>query len=187
MLISIIVAAAENGVIGRGGQMPWRLSADLKRFRALTMGKPVIMGRKTFQSLPKALDGRDNIVVTRDAGFSAAGAITAPSLEAALAIARDKAEARGINEIMVIGGAEIYRAALPFAGRIYLTRVHARPEGDAHFELPLGAGWREVRREDLSQGPAHEYRATLIELEPIDEAAGASPARVNRASSRSRS
>ena len=100
MLISIIVAAAENGVIGSDGGLPWRIPSDLKRFRAMTMGKPVVMGRKTFLSLPKALDGRDNIVVTREAGFTPSGAITAPSLEAALVIARDKAEQLGANAVI---------------------------------------------------------------------------------------
>ena len=130
MLITLVVAVAENGVIGRDGGLPWRLSSDLKTFRRLTMGKPLIMGRRTFQSLKKPLDGRDNIVVTRDDGFRPDGAIVVPSFEAALARAKDCAKARGTDEIMVIGGADIFAASLPLAGRIYKTEVHGRPEGD---------------------------------------------------------
>jgi dihydrofolate reductase len=161
MIISIVVAAAENGVIGCNGRLPWRQSSDLKRFRALTLGKPVIMGRKTFEGLPKALDGRDNIVVTRDPRWSADRAIPAPSLEAAIAMATEYAGRRGVDEIMVIGGADLYRAALPHADRIYLTRIHASPPGDAHFAGPDPASWREVSREALPRGPDDDHAATL--------------------------
>ena len=165
--IAIIVAAAENGVIGANGGLPWRLSSDLKRFRALTMGKPMIMGRKTFQSLGKPLDGRDNIVVSRDPGFRPDGVLVAPSLEAALDLAAACAERRGSDEIMVIGGAEIYRAALPLAGRIYLTRVHARPQGDATFAPLDPARWREVSREPLPRGERDDHAATLLVFDSI--------------------
>ncbi len=131
--ISLVVAIAENGVIGRDGGLPWHISSDLKTFRRITMGKPLIMGRKTFQSLKKPLDGRDNIVVTRDAGFRAEGAIIARDFEAALQCADDCARARAVDEIMVIGGTEVFKAALALARFIYKTEVHGRPEGDAHF------------------------------------------------------
>ena len=167
MLVSIIVAAADNGVIGNAGGMPWHLPSDLKRFRALTLGKPVIMGRKTFQSLPKALDGRDNIVITRDSGFRPDGAIIAASLEAALLIGRELAEGRGGEEIMVIGGGEIYRQALPVTDRVYLTRVQASPAGDAVFPPLDPAQWRIVREEPLPRGVKDPYGAALIVYERI--------------------
>lgn len=170
MRIAIVVAAAENSVIGNAGGLPWRIPSDLKRFRALTMGKPVIMGRKTFQSLPKALDGRDNIVVTRDASFRPPGALTAPSLQAAIELARTKAAERGpdsTDELMVIGGDEIYRLALPLADRIYLTRVHATPSGDAEFKALDEAEWRLVRQEPLPRGPNDDHAATLMVFERI--------------------
>ena len=165
MHISIIVAAAENGVIGNGGTLPWRMPSDLKRFRALTMGKPVVMGRKTFQSLPKALDGRDNIVVTRDSGFRGEGAETAPSLDVALAIARAHAKRRGVDEIMVIGGGEIYRAALPLADRVYLTRVHTTIAGDTVFPALEPAVWRLVSEEALPRGSRDDHDATTMVYE----------------------
>lgn len=162
MLISIIVAAAENGVIGNQGKLPWRMPSDLKRFRQHTMGKPIVMGRKTFQSLPKPLDGRDNIVVTRDAGFRAAGVETATSLEAGIELARAHARRRGCSEIMIIGGAEIYAAAMAIADRIYLTRVHAVVDGDARFSDPIQSGWEVESEETIPRGPSDEHGATLI-------------------------
>jgi dihydrofolate reductase len=167
--ISLVVAVALNGVIGKDGRLPWRLPSDLKRFRALTMGKPVIMGRKTFQSLAKPLDGRDNIVVTRDPAFVAGGAVAVASFEAALTVARERAQARGVDEIMVIGGAEVYRTALPLADRIYLTRVHAAPDGDTLFPEPDPADWREVLHEALPRGSNDEYSATFSILDRISE------------------
>lgn len=175
MRIAIVVAAAENSVIGNAGGLPWRIPSDLKRFRAMTIGKPVIMGRKTFQSLPRALDGRDNIVVTRDASFRPSGALTAPSLQAAIELARIKAAERGLSapdpdapdELMVIGGGEIYRQALPLADRIYLTRVHATPSGDAEFKALDEAEWRLVRQEPLPRGPNDDHAATLMVFERI--------------------
>jgi dihydrofolate reductase len=165
MLISLVVAVAENGVIGRGGGLPWRLSSDLKTFRRLTMGKPLIMGRRTFQSLKKPLDGRDNIVVTRDEGFRPAGAMLEPSFEKALARALTCATARGTDEIMVIGGADVFAAALPAAGRIYKTEVHGRPEGDTFLpEIDWGE-WREVSREALPRGERDDFAATFTVLE----------------------
>jgi dihydrofolate reductase len=165
MIISLIVAAAENGVIGNAGTMPWRMPSDLKRFRTLTIGKPVVMGRKTFQSLPKPLDGRDNIVITRDPHFMPEGATVVGSLDAALEIAAACATRRGTDEIMVIGGGEIYRQALPLANRIYLTQIQAKLVGDTSFpELPASI-WRLERSEPLPKGEKDEYAATLLVYE----------------------
>lgn len=138
--ISIIVAVAENGVIGRAGGLPWRLPADLRRFRERTMGHPVIMGRRTWESIGRPLPGRRNIVVTRTPGFRAPGAEIAGSLEEALRLAGDT------DEIFVIGGAQLYAEALPRADRIYMTRVRAAPEGDAWFPPWNPAEWVELGR-----------------------------------------
>ena len=144
----IIAVVAENGVIGRGGTMPWRLRSDMQRFRALTMGKPVVMGRKTYLSLwLKPLPGRTNIVVTRDGGFTAPGVLVTTSLEAALQAARGDALRRGTDAIMLIGGAEIYAQAMPLADRLEITQVHMHPEGDSFFPAIDPAVWREVARE----------------------------------------
>lgn len=166
-IVALVVAVAENGVIGAGGKLPWRMSSDLKRFRALTMGKPVIMGRRTFASLAKPLDGRENIVVTRNPAFARQGVTPAQSLSAALALARKAAAASGAEEIMVIGGAEVYRDALPVADRIYLTRVHGSPRGDTYFPEIDPAKWRKVSCEELPKGPNDDYPATLFVLERV--------------------
>lgn len=152
-----VVAVAENGIIGRDGALPWRLKSDMAHFRALTMGKPVVMGRKTYQSLQKKpLPGRTNIVLTRDALFTAPGALVATSLEAALLAARGDALRRSVDSIMIIGGADIFNATLPLADRVEFTRVHASPEGDTRFaELPA-ADWREVAHRDYPAGPGDE-------------------------------
>jgi dihydrofolate reductase len=146
-LVSLIVAAAANGVIGCDNQMPWHLPEDLAHFKRLTLGHPVVMGRKTYESilaaLGKPLPGRTNIVVTRQAGFAAPGCIVAASLDAALAAA-----ARAAEEIFVIGGAEIYRLALERADRVYLTRIDAAFDGDATFPALDPAAWRETEREN---------------------------------------
>ena len=165
MILSLIVAVAENGVIGREGGLPWRLSSDLKTFRRLTMGKPLIMGRRTFQSIGKPLDGRDNIVVTRDPHFEVAGVSSCETVTDAITLARMLATTRGADEIMVIGGAQIYAAVMPVANRIYLTHVHAAPDGDRHF-APLDAKiWHEVARDALPQGPRDEFASTLAVYE----------------------
>lgn len=161
MIIAIIVAVAENGVIGNAGQLPWRIPSDLKRFRAMTIGKPVIMGRKTFQSLKKPLDGRDNIVVSRDRGFAPDGAIVVSSLFEAIATARDCAARRGADEIMIIGGGEIYAQALAVADRVYLTRVHATVPGDATFPALDEAQWQLESLEPIERGERDEHAATL--------------------------
>lgn len=170
-MISLVVAVARNGVIGRDGSLPWRLSSDLKLFRRLTMGKPIVMGRRTFASLGKPLDGRDNLVVTRDRGFAADGVEVFHSLGAALDRARVLASASGtheaIGEVMVIGGAELYAHALPLADRIYWTQVDAEPDGDTRFPVFDRSEWRETAREPIQQGPKDEHAAVLITLERV--------------------
>ncbi len=163
--ICFVVAVAENGVIGRGGDLPWKLSSDLKRFRQMTLGKPVIMGRKTFASIGKPLDGRTNIVISRGPAPNGQGAIWVRSIDDALSEGRKAATDCGSGEVMVIGGAEIYRLLLPVTDRVYLTRVHASPEGDTFFpELP-DKEWQEVARDPLPKGDRDEFAATLITLE----------------------
>jgi dihydrofolate reductase len=144
--IVLIAALAENGVIGRGGAMPWRIKSDMQHFVALTMGKPVVMGRKTYDSLHiKPLPRRTSIVVTRDKSFTARGVLVASSLEAAMAAARGDAMRRG-SDIMVIGGAELYAQAMPLADRLEITRIHKAAEGDAVFPAIDPALWHEAAR-----------------------------------------
>lgn len=151
--LTLVVAVAKNGVIGRDGALPWRLSSDMKRFKAATIGKPVLMGRKTWDSLPrKPLPGRQNLILTRDADFKADDAWVYTDLDAMLAAARAMAEAAGVAEACVIGGAQLYNAVLPRANRIVLTEVNLEPEGDAHLDLDLSQ-WREVSRENVRAGP----------------------------------
>ncbi|MDF0522544.1 dihydrofolate reductase [Bradyrhizobium yuanmingense] len=152
MEIVFVVAIAENGVIGAGNAMPWRLKSDMARFKALTIGKPVIMGRKTFETLRRPLPGRTNIVVTRDPAYRANGAIVTTSPADAEAVARGDALRRSVTEIAVIGGAEIYRQWLGRADRLEITEVHARPEGDTHFDIDK-AEWDEVERIRHPSGP----------------------------------
>lgn len=150
--LTLVVAVARNGVIGREGGLPWRLSSDMKRFKAATMGKPVLMGRKTWDSLPKKpLPERQNLILTRDADFTADGAWVYTDLAAMLAAARAMAEAAGVEEACVIGGAELYNAVLPQADRIILTEVNLSPEGDAYLNLDLSR-WREISREAVAAG-----------------------------------
>lgn len=150
--LTLVVAVAKNGIIGRDGALPWRLSSDMKRFKVATMGKPVLMGRKTWDSLPrKPLPGRQNLVLTRDADFKADGAWVYTDLNAMLAAARAMAEAAGVDEACVIGGAQLYNAVLPQATRIILTEVNLTPEGDARLDLDL-SNWREVASEAVAAG-----------------------------------
>ncbi len=163
--LTLIVAIARNNVIGANGVLPWRLSSDMKRFKAATMGKPVLMGRKTWESLPKKpLPGRKNIILTRDVNFKAEGAWVYTSLDAALAAARAMAEADSASEICVIGGAGVYQATLPLADRIMLTEVNLAPEGDAHFPT-LDSNWREISREHVARGVGDDADFTVLMLE----------------------
>lgn len=149
MRIALIVAMAENRVIGRGGGLPWRISADLKYFKAKTMGKPIVMGRKTFDSIGKPLPGRPNIVVTQgDATTFPDGVDVAGDIDAALDVAHRRAEETGADEIMIIGGATLYEITLPHADRLYLTEIHEAVEGDTFFPAFDKAAWQEVERED---------------------------------------
>lgn len=153
MEVVFVVAVAENGVIGAGGAMPWRLKSDMSRFKALTSGKPVVMGRKTFLSIRRPLPGRTNIVVTRDAGFRAAGAVVTHSVADAMAIATGDALRRFVTEIAIIGGAEIYAQCMDRADRLEVTEVHARPEGDTRFATIDPAVWQEEARIRNPAGP----------------------------------
>lgn len=153
MRIALVVAVSKNGVIGRNSGLPWKLSSDLKLFRRLTMGKPVIMGRKTWESIGRPLDGRLNVVVTRGQAIAAAGVVTARSLEEALELARTRAEADGADEICVIGGGEIYRQAMSWAHRIYLTEVDLEVTGDTTFPSLNTILWQETSRQTFAQGP----------------------------------
>jgi dihydrofolate reductase len=149
--LAIVVAVAENGVIGARGGLPWRVRSDLRKFRAVTMGKPIVMGRKTFESIGRVLDGRDNIVVTRRPGsLDAEGVVVAGALESALAVAEECAAARGAEEICVIGGGEIFAATLPAAARLHVTHVAAAPEGDTFFPEISAGEWVAVSRESLA-------------------------------------
>ena len=144
--VVLIVAVAENGVIGAANSIPWRLKADQQRFKAMTIGKPVVMGSKTFVSLRRPLPGRTNIVITRDPDFTAAGALVTRSLVDALAIAKGDALRRSATEIAVIGGAEIYTASMPVADRLEVTEVHARVDGDTVFPPIDPSIWHEIAR-----------------------------------------
>lgn len=146
--IVVVAAVAENGVIGRDNTLPWRLKSDLRRFRARTWGKPIVMGRKTFQSLSKPLPGRTNIVVTRDRDFSAPGVVVAADVRAALEAAWGDALRRGADAIAVIGGAEIYAETLPIADRLDLTLVKARPQGNVRFPPIDPQTWRQIERSE---------------------------------------
>jgi dihydrofolate reductase len=164
-IIALVVARGENGAIGVGGDLPWRLSTDLKQFRKVTLGKPIIMGRRTFQSLPRVLDHRVNIVLSRDPGLVAPDAIVATSFEEGLEHARRVAKDAQVDEIMVIGGDDVFRAVMPLAKRIYLTEVHATPHADTwllDFNLQ---DWREVSRERHEPGPKDEYPFSFVLLE----------------------
>ena len=152
------IARARNGVIGRDGGLPWRLKSDLQIFKATTLGKPVIMGRKTWDSLSKKpLPGRTNIVLTRDGSFEAKGAIVCERFEEAVAIAREQAEEDGADEVCVIGGAALFELALPKAKRLYLTEVQAEVQGDVRLPPIDESAWREVRREAHAAGEGDDF------------------------------
>ena len=158
-LVSLIVAMDRDDTIGRDGRLPWRLPADLRNFKQITMGKPIVMGRKTHESIGCALPGRDNLVVSRSESFRAAGCTVVNSLDDALA------RIAGAPEVMVIGGASIYAAALPIALKIYLTEVHAAIGGDVHFpEFDRGA-WHETSRQGFDPDHNHQHPYSFVVLE----------------------
>jgi dihydrofolate reductase len=159
-VISLIVAASTNNVIGAKGNLPWRLSADLKRFKALTMGKPIVMGRKTYESIGRPLPGRQNIVITRQDNYAPEGCTVVQSVDAALAAA-------DAPEIMIIGGGHIYEAFIPMAERIYLTRVDADIDGDTYFPEISEDQWQEVSRQEQAADPDNDYDVVFMEYARI--------------------
>ena len=165
--LSLVVAAAENDVIGRNNELPWKLPSELKLFRKRTMGHPVIMGRRTYESIGKPLKGRDNIVITRGKIIDNPEVITVNSIEEAIALAEMLAAKRGVDEIFVIGGSMVFDATRKQAGRIYLTRVHMQAEGDRTFAAPNTANWKEIAREEhkAQEGDTCDY--TVITYERI--------------------
>ena len=158
-MLSIIAALSRNRVIGKDNQLPWRLPADLKHFKTVTLGKPVIMGRKTFDSIGKPLPGRSNIVVTRDADYARYGMLVAHSLDEAIALAGD------VPEVMLIGGAQLYAEALPRAQRMYLTLIDAIFTGDAHFPEYDADEWHETAREDYTPDEVNSHCYSFVVLE----------------------
>jgi dihydrofolate reductase len=169
--VVFIVAMAENRVIGRGNAMPWHVRSDLKRFKALTWGKPMIMGRKTFQSIGKPLPGRETVVLTRDPSFHEAGIHVANGWDAAVAMAKALAHRMDADAVAVAGGAEIYALALPHVDRMHLTQVHTAPQGDAVFPSFDRSAFRELARRDHPAGPDAEHPFTFIDLERRSTAA----------------
>ena len=166
-IVALVVAKAENGAIGRGGELPWHLRSDMRYFREITMGKPIVMGRRTFKSLPRVLDGRLNIVLSRDRGFVAPDAVMAHSLEEGLDAARASAARTSASEIMIIGGEDVFREILPQADRIYLTEVHAAPEADTWFPTLDSNQWREISREAHPAGPKDDHAFSFVVLERV--------------------
>lgn len=162
-LISLIVAMAKNGVIGRDNRLPWRLPADLAHFKRVTMGKPMVMGRKTWESLPGLLPGRRHIVVTRDRHYHAEGCTLVHSLEQALEVAGE------VPEVMVVGGGTIYKELLPQADRLYLTQVDTEVVGDARFPEIDSSQWRELSRESHAADERNAFDYTFLELERIQD------------------
>jgi dihydrofolate reductase len=165
--IVIVAAVARNGVIGRNREMPWRLSTDLQRFKRITMGKPVIMGRKTFQSIGKPLAGRFSIVVSGAPAFAADGVTVARDLDAAFDLAKNEAARSGAAEVAVIGGGEIYAAAIGRADRLYITHVEASPAGDVHFPPIDPTIWRDVASERIAAGARDSEATTFTVYERI--------------------
>jgi dihydrofolate reductase len=161
----LIAAVADNGVIGQGGGLPWRLKSDLRNFRAVTLGKPVVMGRKTYLSIGRPLPGRTNIVVSRNRNFAAPGVVVAPSIEAALAAARGDALRRSADAVAVIGGADLYAVTIGNADRLVITHVHLRPEGDTMFPVIDPVLWQEVERSEHAPGPDDAAGYTVLVYE----------------------
>lgn len=161
MILSLIVAMADNRVIGRDGGMPWRLPADLRYFKRITLGKPIVMGRRTHQAIGRPLPGRHNIVISSDPDYRAAGCTVVSSPQAALTAAGDA------PEVMLIGGGQLYRQMLPRAARIYLTEVHARPEGDLRFPELDPAEWRETWREEHPADARNPHPYDFVVLERV--------------------
>ena len=169
--IVLLAAVAENGIIGRDNGLPWRLKSDMQHFRSTTMGKPVVMGRKTYQSIGKPLPGRTTIVVSRDTAFAAPGILVAPSLPAALEAACGAALRRGVNALVVAGGGEIYRQAMPLATQLSITEVRKRVEGDAKFPAIDPQLWREITRSEHQPAAEDESAFAFVTYERMNAAA----------------
>jgi dihydrofolate reductase len=163
-VVALVVARAANGVIGVDGKLPWHISADLQHFKRLTVGKPVIMGRKTYESIGKPLPRRTNIIVTRDESWNAPGVVVAHDLPTALALGYEDLHRTGAREVMVIGGAEIFRETLPLARRVYLTEVHRPYPGETVFAADF-SGWRQTERADHPPETADGAAFSFITLE----------------------
>jgi dihydrofolate reductase len=164
-IIALVVAMGENRAIGKDDDLPWRLSSDMRYFRRITLGKPIVMGRRTFESLGRVLDQRLNIILTRDPDYAVEGAAVVHSLRKALDIAGNEAKRAAVDEIMVIGGEELFREVLPQAGRIYLTEVHAAPEADTWFPEFDRRKWREVSRQAHKAGPKDDHDFSFVVLD----------------------
>ncbi|WP_445355517.1 dihydrofolate reductase [Microbulbifer sp. EKSA008] len=162
--IALIAAVARNGAIGKDNELPWRISGDLQFFKRTTMGKPVVMGRKTFESIGRPLPGRVNIVITRNADWVADGVEVVQSLDKALSLAQESAKDSGASEVMVIGGAQIYRQALPLAARLYVTEVDANIDGDAYFP-DMDDSWVESARECYPASDRNDYNYSLVQYD----------------------
>lgn len=171
-MIVLVAAVGENGAIGRDGALPWRLKSDMQHFRRLTMGRPVVMGRKTYESIGKPLAGRTNIVITRDPAYAALGILVAPSPEAALAAARGDALRRSADAIAVIGGAGIFRDSMETADRLEITLVHASPEGDTFFPAIDAKTWRETARVRHPAAPQDDADVSFITYERVRPSSG---------------
>ena len=164
--LALVVARARNGVIGKDGGLPWRLRSDLQRFKAVTLGKPCIMGRRTWESLPlKPLPGRLNLVLSKDESFEARGALVCTTLDEAVEIARETAEEDGVDEVCIIGGTALFAMALPRAKRLYLTEVDAEPEGDATFPTFDEGAWKEISSEAFPAGEKDDHAFVFRVLE----------------------
>jgi dihydrofolate reductase len=163
----LVAAVADNGVIGRGNRLIWRLKSDLRRFRDLTWGKPMLMGRKTYESIGRPLPGRETVILTRDPAFGAEGVHAAHGWDEAVARGAALAQRMGASEVAVVGGAEIYALALPQAHCLHLTEVHAVPEGDAVFPPYDRSAFRVMRRKDFPAGPDDEHPFTFLDLERL--------------------
>jgi dihydrofolate reductase len=169
--IVLLAAVAQNGVIGRDNTLPWRLKSDMQHFRKLTIGKPVVMGRKTYQSIGKPLSGRTTIVVSRDAAFAAPGILVAPNLTAALEAARGDALRRGANAIVVAGGGDIYRQAMPLATQLSITEVDKSVDGDARFPAIDPQSWRETSRSKHEPAADDECSFAFVDYGRVNAAA----------------
>ena len=165
LALVLVAAIAENGVIGRAGALPWRLKTDMRHFRGLTAGHPVVMGRATYAAIGKPLRDRTSIVVSRNGAFAAPGVAVAPNLAAALDVARGDALRRGVAAIMIAGGADLYAQTIGCAARLEITRVHASPQGDAVFPAIDPAQWRETARREHPAGPDDEAPFTALTYE----------------------